>query len=396
MLPRSFGDQKGVLVRLLPKGQQRLVAQKTPTRGNISFVAIICDDTSIQPRLPQVLVGNNHVLRVQDLEAVKASLPANVFLIRSKSCWVDHVLFAQILKWLRAAVSAIDPHIQILLLCDTSPVHLHGLVLKTAKEHRIRLCFVPASCTWLLQPCDTHLFRKFKAVLAELVRQFRVQNGMTHVPLEALILMIIKVIRTVLQGTRWETAFQHNGYDLHQTRVSSRVLNNLEPDVCKRSTSVFPSDDHVRNFLPSRCKVNVGMLIFFALGHMAYTPRPFTTPRRQLDPVRGEAECKVGLGNQDELLFRMSDSPMGSQSAWTGRLRPLPSRVVAAVVSASASQERPPPAYSVSAASSSQPCPSSMSHPMQINSAQQDAVTAARSRPQAPKARAMARARRRM
>ena len=372
------------------------MAQKNPNRGNISYVAIICDDTSIQPRLPQVLVGNEHVLRVQDLEAVKASLPANVFLIRRKSCWVDHVLFAQILKWLRAAVSAIDPHIQILLLCDTSPVHLHGLVFQTAKEHRIRLCFVPASCTWLLQPCDTHLFRKFKAQLARLVRQFRIQNGMTHVPLEALILMIIKVIRRVLQGTRWEFAFQHNGYGLHQTRVSSRVLNNLEPNVCERSTSVFPSDDNVRNILPGKCKVNVDLLKYCALGRMEYTPRPSTTPRRQLDPVRGELECNGENESQDRPLFGTLDSPMGSQSTWTGRLRPLPSRIVERVVSASASQDPPPPAYPVSAASSSQPCPSSMMHPLQIRSPQQHAAAAAISRHQVPKARAMAMARRRM
>ena len=134
MLPRSFGNQKGVVVRRRPKGQQKLLAQKNPSRGNLSFAAIICDDTTMQPRLPQVLVGNEHVLRLQDLDAVKASLPANVYLIRRKSCWLDHVLFAQIITWLREAVSKVDKHIQILLLCDASPVHLHPLVLQTSKK----------------------------------------------------------------------------------------------------------------------------------------------------------------------------------------------------------------------------------------------------------------------
>ena len=149
----------------------------------MSFVAMICDNPSIQPRLPQFIVGNEHILRVQDMQHIAPTLPANVFLVRRKSCWVDHVFFCSILELLRAAVSKIDPRIQIVMLLDASPVHTHDLVLRTAKRARIRICFLPASSTWLLQPCDTHLFRKLKAGLARLYRSYMVRNVKTSVPM---------------------------------------------------------------------------------------------------------------------------------------------------------------------------------------------------------------------
>ena len=190
-------------------------------------------------------------------------------------------------------------------------------------------------------------------------------------------------------------AFRHNGYSLLQTCVSERILNNLEPGVRLRCTSVFPSEANIRNSLPAKRKVNVDVLKFLALDGMAYTPRPVMAPRRQADPVPGEAALHDGNHNSDESVFMMQDSPMASQTGWAGRLRRLPSRIVASVESASASQDPPQPPYPSSAASSSQPCPSSMMHPVRLHTPR-PAVTAAIDRPQVPKARAMAMARRRM
>ena len=395
MLPRAFGDQKGVVMRRRPKGQQKVLEHKNPNRGNLTFVGIICDDTSIQPRLPQILLGNEHVLRVQDMDAVRDLLPSNVYLIRGKSGWVDHVLFAQILEWLRAAVSEIDPNIQILLLVDTSPVHLHPWVLKTAKAHRIRLCFLPALCTWLLQPCDTHLFRKFKAQLAKLFRRFRVLNSMTHVPMPALIRMIIDLIRQVVQGNKWVIAFEHNGYDLHQRRVSERVLVNLEMDVCQRCTSVFPTDEQIINFLPAKRAVNLEYLKSFALEDMPYTPRPKVRPRLHVDRMACDAATSSGDQNQADPHFMMQSSQAQSQTIWAGRLRRLPSRMIESVVSASGSQVVEPPQYLLPAASSSQSCPSLTMQPLRVRSPQSGSSPAIR-QPGVLQARAMAMARRRM
>ena len=358
MLPRGFGDQKGVVARRPPRGQQKIMRFKNPDRGNLSYVAIICDDTSIQPVLPQILLGNEHVLRVQDLEAVKASLPSNVYLIRAKSGWVENCLFALILKWLRAAVSQIDPNIQILLLLDTSFVHLHPHVFRTAKAQRIRLRFVPASCTWLLQPCDTHLFRKFKAQLAKAFRRYQVENSSTQVPMPALIHMITTLIRQVVQGTKWVISFENNGYDLNQSRVSERVLVNLEMDVKQRCTSVFPSLEKVLQFLPAGRAIQTDFLKHFALETMLYTPKSTTSSRPGADGIEGGSPERKGSASEVARDFVCSSLCAESQSNWDNRLRRLPSRTGNRNTVATSSQEVESLQSSLTPASRSAACPS--------------------------------------
>ena len=64
-ISRSIGDPKGVVVAPMKSGAQKVVEKRNPNRGTLSFVAMICDNPSIQPRLPQFIVGNEHILRVQ-------------------------------------------------------------------------------------------------------------------------------------------------------------------------------------------------------------------------------------------------------------------------------------------------------------------------------------------
>ena len=99
----------------------------------MTMVAIFPDNPSIQPRLLQVIIVNERTLRVQDLKQVGPSLPGNVYLIRRKSGRVDAPMFAQILGWLRQAVNAVDPDMEILLLVDVSPVHTRAGVQNSQK-----------------------------------------------------------------------------------------------------------------------------------------------------------------------------------------------------------------------------------------------------------------------
>ena len=51
----------------------------------------------------------------------------------------------------------------VILLLDVHRSHIDKSILTHAKRCGIRLCYVPASMTGDLQPCDTHLFWKFKS-----------------------------------------------------------------------------------------------------------------------------------------------------------------------------------------------------------------------------------------
>ena len=124
-----------------------LLSNETPTRGSFSHVTFICDDPTVQPLLPQVILGNEHVLRKQDLDAVAATLPRNVYLIRGKSSWLDHPVLCAILKWLGRA---------LLHLQTTRGAPAVGLLLR-APSHLCAPCGTPCRHSLVLHPSKDDL-----------------------------------------------------------------------------------------------------------------------------------------------------------------------------------------------------------------------------------------------
>ena len=359
-ISRTIGDPKGVVLTPRRYGAQKVVEEKNPNRGTLTFVAMICDNPSLQPRLPQFIVGNEHILRVQDMRHMAASLPTNVFLVRRKSCWIDHVFFCSILELLRGAVSKIDPRIQIVMLLDASPVHTHDLVLKTAKRTRIRICFLPASSTWLLQPCDTHLFRKLKAGLARLFRSYMLRNLRTSVPMIELLQMIVTLIRTVLQGTCWQDSFEHNGYGAEQLFISTRVKNNLIDNVLEYVSTEWPRDEAIANMLPHRRKVNYNLLKDLSMSKMEVPP---DTNKHESNTHSNVMSSRTKRGSVpiDSCVHDESQSmTQHSQEPWLKRLRPRSHASLPEVHEGSEDQEHITNILAGRASSSHQPCPSLM------------------------------------
>ena len=359
-ISRSIGDPRGVVLAPMKYGAQKVVEQKNPNRGTLSFVATICDNPSIQPRMPQFIVGNEHILRVQDMQHIAPTLPANVFLVRRKSCWVDHVFFCSILELLRGAVSKIDPKIQIVMMLDASPVHTHHLVLRTAKRTRIRICFFPASSTWLLQPCDTHLFRRLKAGLARLFRSYMVRNARTSVPMIELLKMMVTLIRSVMQGTCWQDAFKHNGYAAEQVFTSTRVKANLIENVLEYISTEWPSDEAIANMLPRRRKVNYALLKDLCMSNMEVL-RPPNAHETSTHSHAKSSRAKRGSLATDSCVHDESQSmTQHSQEPWLKRLRPRSHAELPEVHAGPEDQEHPTSTLASRSSSSHQPCPSLM------------------------------------
>ena len=51
-----------LIARAARKGRVAQQATRGQTRSALSLIALLCDDSSIQPRLPQYILGNEHVL----------------------------------------------------------------------------------------------------------------------------------------------------------------------------------------------------------------------------------------------------------------------------------------------------------------------------------------------
>ena len=67
-------------------------------RASLTHVALICNDETLQPALPQIVIGNEHMLTTNELTAIgECGLPPNMHVWRLKSAWVNKDTMREIL-----------------------------------------------------------------------------------------------------------------------------------------------------------------------------------------------------------------------------------------------------------------------------------------------------------
>ena len=241
-----------------------MVNKKSKGRGTISHAVLVCDDSSIQPKLPQLIIGNEHILRVQDLNSLKPHLPANIVLVRAESSWIKVELLIVLLEMLRQILDAHKISKVPVLLLDCCQVHCNARVWKTAKRLRILLCFVPARLTWLVQPLDVRILRRLKAFLRAQYRSLQLQNERPDVSVVELISILIQGIRKVLQGKAWSSAFDECGYSSDCSKLSSsiRCVFGQVRGAGFHTLDAQPSQEQLLAIMPKKRSYDFGALLW--------------------------------------------------------------------------------------------------------------------------------------
>ena len=167
-----FSAPRGLQARAVSRRAQKAKARRRKTvvqnvplgkkRAGFTHVAMICDDTSLQPRLPLILLGNEAIFPVATLDAVRPTLPPNVRLWRRNSGWVTKDLLRDIIRELAIALGELTATHTVVLLLDTASMHICPRVIGMAARHGICVQYIPAKMAWLLQPLDTHVFARYK------------------------------------------------------------------------------------------------------------------------------------------------------------------------------------------------------------------------------------------
>lgn len=239
----ALAARGGLLSQRVTRGQ---------TRSAVSLIALLCDDTGIQAKLPQYVLGNENVLPQSirsELVAEGVLLP-NVELVRRKSAWVDDAILALIAGHWGRVLWPERGRYQPILLVDACPAHMGRRFLRALARWGIWVVFLPARLTWLLQPADTHCFASFKRALRTWYHEALVANNSGTVGVKEVLLHVNRAIRIIMQGTRWSSAFQGNGFGSHQRGVRARILEHLkwtalqdigsELPVLRQFESIFP------------------------------------------------------------------------------------------------------------------------------------------------------------
>ncbi len=227
-----YKPRKGLVASLgRPHRARRRVplqqASRAMQRKALSHMAIVCDDSALQPLLPQVLIGNEHVLRAGDLARLRALVPRNVLIWRCKSAWANQATMRAVFRLLAAALAP-HPDVQPVLLMDALSVHTSETVIREASRLGIWTCVIPAKCTWLLQPLDTDAFATYKQYLRARYVELVSEDAQGELVTEAVVACIGEVCRRVLQGHVWRNVFLKNGFGREQAGVRQSILEALQ------------------------------------------------------------------------------------------------------------------------------------------------------------------------
>ena len=227
----------------------------------MTHIGIVCDNTTVQPRLPQVLIGNCQTFLVREWAKLNARVPANVFLIRQRSAWNNAHVCRRVIGMLGAALQPFAERYQPILLMDAARVHLHASIAERCAAKGIWLIIVPAKLTWLLQPCDTHAFQRYKMYLKAAYQRLRIGSANGQVSMPEFVTAVCETIRFVLQARRWAVAFDQDGYDFGQTGLAPSVLRQIGVSVSPTVGAARPSEDVVRLCYPRNAAVPLPTLM---------------------------------------------------------------------------------------------------------------------------------------
>ena len=227
------GHERGNVIRWQKRGRDAepepiTWADRKRRRTAFTHAAFICDDTAIQPLLPQLLLANESCLTKRDLDTILEDCPPNVYVKRAKSGWMTSEILLILMKCLVEVLRPYSETHQVFFMLDAARCHLHDSIAQYCARNQIFLIVVPARLTFLLQPCDTHLFARYKVHLKKRYHEVASEAADGTVDTVSLFRCVFHTIRAVMQGRSWHSAFEADGYSDDVTRVSSYIMRSLQ------------------------------------------------------------------------------------------------------------------------------------------------------------------------
>ena len=213
-----------LFVRGRPMGRN---ASLSAQRSTITHVAAMCDRADIQTLLPQVVLVGANQLSEERLDRIRMDAPACVRIWRYPKAWVSNAVMVRYMKLLAKCLREYRHTYRFILYVDVLKAHICPAVLRAASAANIWICVVPAKMTWVLQPCDTHLFALYKRMLTD---EFQRRSGLTstgEISWELMLESLWHVISVLLQGRDWSQAFAAVGILDGQAHLSKRTQSKL-------------------------------------------------------------------------------------------------------------------------------------------------------------------------
>ena len=199
------------------------------SHGHLTLVACLCSRGEMQGLMPQYILPKDD--RLTRLERARfAALPSPLQWVRGTRGWVDDRSLQYILTDLRGIMRRLCPRSPLVVIMDSAAQHLTEAVLRHAARLSVTIVIVPARCTWLLQPLDTHVFAAFKSRCHALQLEARAQAGPRGVLAPGQwIGLLCEATLSVLVRRDWTAAMQVNGTTGNLGKLRDAVGSLLGP-----------------------------------------------------------------------------------------------------------------------------------------------------------------------
>ena len=229
-------------------------ATKADQRMNFTYVSIICNDSSIQPILPQVIFVSEKCVTKAAWLRLCETLPSNVFVKRITKGWNNAKEHAIILKLLGLILQPFLATRQPILYFDAALLHLKPECLAELATAVIWFAVIPPRLTWMLQPLDTHGFVRLKFFVQ--CRFIDELGSGEDLPVAIkMIKLVIRAIQKVLQAHRWEKSFADNGLAGSQATVSRTIAEALQYESLPQASAARPTLEMIRMCWPRNTQV---------------------------------------------------------------------------------------------------------------------------------------------
>jgi len=195
---------------------------------------------------------------------------------------------------------------QLVLVLDVARCHMHKTISDLADRLGVRLLYVPAKLTWLLQPADTHAFGRLKQRLRRLWLNLRVRSTAGEVSHEEWLSTVFETVRKLFCGIPWKAAFESVGL-LDECKIGSRILKQLAWESSKSVSSEILTFEQLQLLFPRRTKVNHAAIFRWAL------PKAKAKAKAKVGPSPAVTSSSTPEGPiASRTRLRMKSSPSSS------------------------------------------------------------------------------------
>ena len=270
-----FGRQRGFVIRKrsLPQGKTHKKEKRTAgdSKANMSFLAFMTHDADIQPKLPQIFICNKNQIPAKTLKDI-GPVPENFYLWREESAWNSHAKMRRAMCCLVKHLKDYQATHQIILVLDVAKSHYDSSIFSLATRQGIRLLYVPAKLTWLLQPADTHAFSLLKRRLRKAWMTLVVDIGTGEIQQARWVREMFQVSKKLFTEIDWYSAFESNGL-LDENKLSQRILKQLGWDMPMEASADVLTPDQLKVIFPRRAKVSHESIFRWALPKAKAKPK---------------------------------------------------------------------------------------------------------------------------